>query len=96
MNRQTGESVVDGLVHSPGISSRAAPRWLPLAPDKRRVLLFGDIDVKACVRGSHDVAGAGVQQDVGGVQSAYSDQTYSIPAAAEIRSAASRAGWHVL
>lgn len=31
---QAGESMVDGLVHSPGVSTRAAPRWLPLAPDK--------------------------------------------------------------
>lgn len=92
---QAGESVVDGLVHSPGISSCAAPWWLSLAPDKCGVLLFGDIDVKACVRGPHDVAGTRVQQDVGGVQSAYSNQTYSIPAGAETRSALKRAGWCV-
>lgn len=41
------------------------------------------------------MAGTRVQQDVGGVQSAYSDQTYSIPAAAEIRSALYHAGWYV-
>lgn len=93
---QASESVVDGLVHSPGISSRAAPWWLPLTPDKSWVLLFGDVDVKARVRGPHDVAGTRVQQDVGGVQSAYSDQTYSIPAGEETRSAPNRAGWCVL
>lgn len=87
--------MVDGLVHSPGISSRAAPRWLPVAPDKCRVLLFGDVDVEACVRGPHDVAGTRVQQDVGGVQSAYADQTYSVPAVAETRSALSSTGWCV-
>lgn len=79
---QAGESMVDGLVHAPGISSCAAPRRLPLAPDKCWVLLFGDINVKAHVRGPHNVAGTRVQQDVGGVQPAYSDQTYSIPAVA--------------
>lgn len=88
--------MVDGLVHSPGISSCAAPRWLPVTPDKCRVLLFGDIDVKARVRAPHDVAGARVQQDVGGVQSAYADQTYAIPAAAKTRSALNSAGSHLL
>ena len=92
VHRQPGEPVVDGLGHSPGISSRAAPRRLPVAPDKCRVLLFGDVDVEARVRGPHDVAGAGVQQDVGGVQSAYADQTHSIPEVAETRSAQSSAG----
>lgn len=72
--------MVDGLVYPPGISSGAAPRWLPLAPDKRRVLLLRDVDVEARVRGPHDVAGTGVQHDVGGVQPAHSDQTHSIPA----------------
>lgn len=67
MHREAGEAMVDGLVNSPGISSRAAPRWLSLAPDKRRVLLFGEVDVEAGVRGPHDVAGPGVEQDVGGV-----------------------------
>jgi len=84
--------MVDGLVHSPGISPRAAPRWLLVAPDKCRVLLFGDIDVKARVRGPHDVAGTRVQQDVDGVQSAHSDQTHSIPAAAKTGSALNSAG----
>lgn len=92
---QASESVVDGLVHSPGISSRAAPRWLPLTPDKSWVLLLGDVDVKARVRGPHDVAGTRVQQDVGGVQSAHSDQAHSIPAGEETRSALNRAGWRV-
>lgn len=53
---QAGEAVVNGLVHSPGISSCDTPRWFPLPSDECRVLLFGDIDVKACVRSSHDVA----------------------------------------
>lgn len=77
---QASESMVDGLVDSPGISPHAAPWWLPLAPHKCWVLFFGDIDVKAYVRGSHDVAGTRVQKDVGGIQSAYSNQTHSIPA----------------
>ncbi len=92
---QAGESVVDRLGHSPGISSRAAPRWLPLAPDKCWVLLFGDINVKARVRGPHDVARTRVQQDVGSVQPAYSDQAHSVPAAAETRSALNHVGWCV-
>lgn len=82
---QAGESMVNGLVNASGVSSCAAPRRLPLAPDKGRVFLFGDVDVKACVGGPHDVAGARVQQDVGGVQTAYADQTHSVPAAAERR-----------
>lgn len=92
---QASESMVDSLVHSPGISSATAPRWLPLPPDKCWVLLFGDIDVKTCVRAPHDVAGSRVQQDVGGVQSAHSDQTYSIPAATETWSALNCVVWCV-
>ena len=41
------------------------------------------------------MAGTRVQQDVGGVQSAYSDQTHSIPAGEETRSALNRAGRRV-
>lgn len=84
---QTGEPMVDGLVHSSGISPRATPWWLPLAPDKCWILLFGDIDIKTCVRGPHDVARTRVKQDVCGVQSAYSNQTHSIPAETETGSA---------
>lgn len=91
---QAGESVVDCLGHSSGISSRAAPRRLLLAPDKCRVLLLGDIDVKARVRGPHDVAGTRVQQDVGGLQSAHSNHTYSI--SAKTGSALNGAGSHFL
>lgn len=78
--------MVDGLVHTPGISPCHSPWWLPLAPDKGWILLFGDIYIKAYVRCPHDVAGTGVQQDVGGVKPAHSDQTYAEPATTETRS----------
>lgn len=83
MDRQPGEAVVDGLVHSPGISSAASPGRLPVAPDKGRVLLLGDVDVEARVGRPHDVAGPRVQHDVGGVQAAHSDQADPVPAAAQ-------------
>lgn len=41
------------------------------------------------------MAGTRVQQDVGGVQPAYSNKTYSIPAVTQTGSALSRARWFV-
>lgn len=87
VDRQTGEPVVDGLVHPPGISPCATPWRLPLTPDKCWILLFGNIDIKTGVRRSHDVTRTRVQQDVCGVQSAYSNQTHSVPADTETGSA---------
>lgn len=78
--------MVDGLVHTPGIPPCDSPWRLPLTPDKGWILLFGDVYIKAYVRCPHDVAGTGVQQDVGGVEPAHSNQTYAVPATTETRS----------
>lgn len=81
VDRQAGQAVVDGLVHASAVpSAAAAPGRLPLAADKRRVLLLGDVDVEAGVGGAHDVARTRVQHDVGGVQPPHSDQTHAEPA----------------
>lgn len=80
VDRQAGQAVVDGLVHSSAVPSGAAPGRLPLAADERRVLLLGDVDVEAGVGGAHDVARTRVQHDVGGVQPPHSDQTHAVPA----------------
>lgn len=53
---------------------------LLLIEDEGWVLLFGDVDVVACVRGSHDVARARVQQDALVVLPLYADQTHAVPA----------------
>lgn len=83
MDWQAGQTMVDGLVHTPGISPCDSPGWLPLSSDKSWILLFGDVYIKAYVRCTHDVAGTRVQQDVGGVKPAHSDQTYTVPATTE-------------
>lgn len=53
---------------------------LLLFEDEGRVLLLGDVDVVAGVRGGHDVARAGVQEDALVVLPLHSDQTHTIPA----------------
>ena len=53
---------------------------LLLFEDEGRVLLLGDVDVVAGVRGGHDVARARVQEDALVVLPLHSDQTHTIPA----------------
>lgn len=72
MHRELRGPVID----SPGSAALA----LLLVEDKGGVLLLGDVDVIAGVRGSHDVARARVQQDVLVVFPLYTDQTHAIPA----------------
>lgn len=85
MHRQAGQTMVYGLVHAPGIPPCDSPRWLLLPSDKGWVLFFGDVYIKAYVRGPHDVAGTRVQQNVGGVEPAHSNQTHSVPATTATR-----------
>lgn len=77
--------MVDGLGHTPGIPPCDSPWWLLLASDKSWILFFGDIYIKAYVRCPHDVAGTRVQQDVGGVEPAHSNQTHAVPATTETK-----------
>ena len=65
---------------------RRPPTTAPSGPGRRPSFPLWDIDVEARVWGPHDVAGTRVQQDVGGVQSAHSNQTHSIPAGDKISS----------
>lgn len=85
MDWQAGQAMVDGLVHIPGIPPCDSPRWLLLASDKSWILFFGDVYIKAQVRCPHDVARTRVQQDVGGVEPAHSNQTHAVPATTEAR-----------
>lgn len=73
MHGQPGGGVVEA-------GDRQALVLLLLFEDEGRVLLLGDVDVVAGVSGSHDVAGAGVQEDALVVLPLHSDQTHTIPA----------------
>ena len=61
-----------------------APGWtalpLLLVEDEGGVLLLGDVDVVAGVRGGHDVARARVQQDALVLLPLYTDQADAVPA----------------
>lgn len=85
MHWQAGQTMVYGLVHAPGIPPCDSPWWLLLASDKSWILFFGDVYIKAYVRCPHDVAGTRVEQDVGGVEPAHSNQTHAVPAITETR-----------
>lgn len=51
-----------------------------LVEDEGGVLFLGDVDVVAGVRGSHDVARAGIQQNTLVLLLLDTDQTHAIPA----------------
>lgn len=69
--------MVDGLRHASG-AVPGAPAGFSVSPDEGGVLLFGDVDVEADVRSSHDMARPGVQQDVGRVQSPYGNKAHAV------------------
>lgn len=80
-------------LRDPSGANPGAPDWLSVAPDKGWVLLLGDVDVETGVGRSHDVAGSGVQEDVGCVHPAHPDQTHAISATA-VNSVTVCVYWH--
>lgn len=73
MHRQSRGGVVEAG------DGQALVVLLLLFEDEGRVLLLGDVDVVAGVRGSHDVAGAGIQHDALVILPLYPNQTHTIP-----------------
>ena len=73
MHRQSRGGVVEAG------DGQALVVLLLLFEDEGGVLLLGDVDVVAGVRGSHDVAGARVQHDALVVLPLHPDQTHTIP-----------------
>lgn len=73
LHRQPGGGVV-------GAGDRQALAVLLLLfEDEGGVLLLGDVDVVACVKGGHDVAGAGIEEDALVVLPLHRNQTHTIP-----------------
>lgn len=73
VHRQPGRGVIEAG------DRQALVVLLLLLEDESGVLLLGDVDVVAGVGSSHDVAGAGVQEDALVLLPLHSNQTHAIP-----------------